>query len=106
MTEKRLLELYLKHSELGEVSFDQFKDAVEKLALNDAAITYQKESSKALGSGFLCGFLGLLHMEITQERLNREFEIDLITTTPSVEYKVGLVTKDLSKVPGLNYALS
>lgn len=81
--------------------FDEFKEGLEKLALNDAALTYQKESSKALGSGFLCGFLGLLHMEITQERLNREFGIDLITTTPSVEYKVKIGTKDMSKVPEL-----
>lgn len=81
--------------------FDMFKEGLEKLALNDAALTYQKESSKALGSGYLCGFLGLLHMEITQERLNREFGIDLITTTPSVEYKISLNTKDAAKVPEL-----
>jgi len=84
--------------------FEDFKVALEKLALNDAALTYQKESSKALGSGFLCGFLGLLHMEITQERLNREFGIDLITTTPSVEYLVKLITKDYSKIQNLNFA--
>lgn len=81
--------------------FDEFKDGLEKLALNDAALTYLKESSKALGSGYLCGFLGLLHMEITQERLNREFGIDLITTTPSVEYKIKLGTKDSGKIEEL-----
>jgi len=84
--------------------FEDFKVALEKLALNDAALVYQKESSKALGSGYLCGFLGLLHMEITQERLNREFDIDLITTTPSVEYLVELNTKDYSKIENLNFA--
>jgi len=84
--------------------FEIFKIALEKLSLNDASLTYQKESSKALGSGFLCGFLGLLHMEITQERLNREFDIDIITTTPSVEYLVELSTKDLSKISNLNFA--
>ena len=83
--------------------FDNFKDALEKLALNDAALTYKKESSQALGSGYLCGFLGLLHMEITQERLNKEFDIDLITTTPSVEYLVELNTKDYSKIINLNF---
>lgn len=84
--------------------FNEFKDALEKLALNDAALTYQKESSKALGSGYLCGFLGLLHMEITQERLSREFGTEIITTAPSVEYKLSLVTKDYAKIPHLNLA--
>jgi GTP-binding protein LepA len=82
--------------------FINFKDALEKLALNDAALSYQKESSPALGSGYLCGFLGLLHMEITQERLDREFDIDLITTNPSVEYLLKTTTKDWSKIPTLN----
>jgi GTP-binding protein LepA len=82
--------------------FINFKDALEKLALNDAALSYQKESSPALGSGYLCGFLGLLHMEITQERLDREFDIDLITTNPSVEYLLRTTTKDWSKIPTLN----
>ena len=84
--------------------FPEFQEALEKLALNDPAITFQKESSKALGSGFACGFLGLLHMEITQERLEREFNTDLITTSPSVEYKLKLTTKDMSKLPNLNIA--
>ncbi|MEI7579739.1 MAG: translation elongation factor 4 [bacterium] len=84
--------------------FKEFQDALEKLALNDAALTYKRESSQALGTGYLCGFLGLLHLEITQERLEREFDIDLITTSPSVEYKIELTTKDYSKLPNLNIA--
>lgn len=84
--------------------FAEFKDALEKLALNDAALTYKKETSQALGSGYLCGFLGLLHLEITQERLEREYEIDLITTSPTVEYKVRLTTDDMSKLENINIA--
>ncbi len=84
--------------------FPEFQEALEKLALNDPAITFQKETSQALGSGFSCGFLGLLHMEITQERLEREFDTDLITTIPSVEYKLRLTTKDFSKIENINIA--
>jgi GTP-binding protein LepA len=84
--------------------FVQFKEALEKLSLNDAALTFQKEYSQALGTGFVCGFLGLLHLEVTQDRLEREYNIDLISTTPTVEFKVLLSTKDYSKVPNINVA--
>lgn len=70
--------------------YDTLKDALSKLKLNDASIDYQNENSTALGLGFRCGFLGLLHMEIIQERLGREFDLDLITTAPSVAYKINL----------------
>lgn len=70
--------------------YDTLKDALSKLKLNDASIDYQNENSAALGLGFRCGFLGLLHMEIIQERLGREFDLDIITTAPSVAYKINL----------------
>ena len=78
--------------------YQELKEALERLQLNDASLVYEPESSAALGFGFRCGFLGLLHMEIVQERLEREFGLDLITTAPTVKYEVYLRSGEMVEV--------
>ncbi len=78
--------------------FEDLRAAIEKLQLNDASLTFEPESSVALGFGFRCGFLGMLHMEIVQERLDREFDMNVITTVPNVSYKVYTKTGELLEV--------
>ncbi len=78
--------------------YENLRASLEKLQLNDASLTFLPESSQALGFGFRCGFLGLLHMEIIQERLDREFNMDVITTVPNVSYKITTTQGDVLEV--------
>lgn len=90
--------VYCAFYPVDTIDYDQMKDALVKISLSDSSITYEPETSKALGFGFRIGFLGLLHMEILQERLEREFNISIIATAPSVEFKVYKTNGDIDVI--------
>jgi len=83
---------------IGETSYDQLRDALDKLRLNDSSFSVEPESSEALGFGYRCGFLGLLHMEIVQARLERHFGLELITTAPSVRYRITTTDNEVMEI--------
>ena len=87
---------------IDTVQYEQLRDALAKLKLNDSSFSYEPETSLALGFGFRCGFLGLLHMEIIQERLEREFDLDLITTAPTVVYRVHKMSGEVFSIQSAN----
>src|SRR5690625_7986218 len=78
--------------------YEDLREALERLQLNDSSLRFEPEVSQALGFGFRCGFLGMLHMDVVQERLEREFDLDLITTAPSVIYEVDKTDSETVKV--------
>jgi len=80
----------------GKTQYDELRDAMDRLSINDASFSFEPENNDALGFGFRCGFLGLLHMEIIQERLEREFNIEVIQTAPTVTYEI-LMTDDSTR---------
>src|SRR5947207_15248695 len=82
----------------GKTQYDELRDAMDRLSLNDSSFSFEPESNDALGFGFRCGFLGLLHMEIIQERLEREFNIEMIQTAPTVTYEVKLTDGSVFRI--------
>ena len=105
--EKAKPQVYAGMFPISSDDYENFRDALAKLSLNDASLFYEPESSTALGFGFRCGFLGMLHMEIIQERLEREYDMDLITTAPTVIYEIETKRETIqidnpSELPPLN----
>src|SRR5258708_30200098 len=82
----------------GKTQYEDLRDAMDRLQLNDSSFTFAPESSDALGFGFRCGFLGLLHMEIIQERLEREFSVEVVQTAPTVTYEIKLTDGTVKRI--------